>query len=172
MLESRALALRLAWGSPKSKRKASWPSGALGLCQQGTMTSFFSRNRADVFPTLCKFQLAAPSLSSGSEQAFLCTQRNGCRDPVTSSSSSSVHPLTCELPFSYWHFSARVLLSCQVPRVLGSLHCSDTEIIQKVKALLARQCLWVALISRAGHLCEPFRTGCFCRQLFPRKQQA
>lgn len=144
----------------------------LGVLLAGYHDIFFSRNRADVFPILHKFQLAAPSLSCGSEQAFLCTQRNGCRDPVTSSSSSSVHPLTCELPFSYWHFSARVLLGCQVARVLGSLHCSDTEMIQKVKALLARQCPWVALISRAGHLCEPFRTGCFCRQLFPRKQQA
>lgn len=29
-LESRTLALRLVWGSPKSKRKASWLSSALG----------------------------------------------------------------------------------------------------------------------------------------------
>lgn len=133
---------------------------------------FFSRNRADVFPAPCKFQLAAPSLSSGSEQAFLCMQRNGCRDPVTSSSPSYVLPLTSKLPFSYWHFAAGALLTCQLPRALGSLHCIARGIIQVVKALLARPCLWPALISRAGHLCERLETGCFCRQLFPRKQQA
>lgn len=148
----------------------------LGLCQQGTVTPvrdvFFSRNRADVFPAPCKFRLAAPSLGSGSEQGFLCIRRNGCRDPVTSSSPSYVLPLTSKLPFSYWHFNVRVLLTCQVPRALGSLLRIATGIIQVAKALLARRCLWPALISRAGHLCEPLGTGCFCRQLFPRKQQA